>query len=1503
MAAKRTNLQDRYELGEVLGRGGMGVVYKAYDTVMNRHVALKTILEIDNPETTQLFYTEWSILATMVHPNIISIYDIGEFSQAGSKKPFFVMPLLPGTTLDKLIKDNSPSLTVPGVLGIIGQACRGLHAAHEQGLVHRDVKPSNIFVMDDHSVKIIDFGIARGVSGNSTNMRGTVYYMAPEQFDQKPASPLSDLFSLAVVTYEALTRRKPFQGSSDFEIITAIQKLSPPPISELNHSAGYPVSQVVHKGLAKQPWSRFSSAREFGEALEKAMRNEPLLYFDSAKIKPRLERAARSFEQGDYDFASEVLAELEAEGQLDGDVARLRSRLDQAMRQSRIQQLLQSGRRFFEASEYTLALRKIQEAIDLDPNNADALSMKEQVEKERQEKKIEEGIALGRRSLERNALGQAKEALENVISLSPSETEALNLLAEIGRRELEVSHAREEKARLYEAAKEAWEKGETTLALGKLEGLIARDPELPEIDAERISTYENFYNQVHATHDTLQNAYEEARRNLSAGNIEAALATCKQYLSVYPNHALFKALQFDVEERRRQNLSAVIAETDRRVEQEPDLDKRMEILEEALKLYPGESHFERAARIVRDRLDLVNSIVAKARFFEERGQFNEALDQWQVLRSIHEGQPGLASEIERLTKRRDQQIRENSKSRLVQMAGKYLESGDYDRAMKTVQSALAEFPGEADLVELDKQVRKNQELASQAKELLDWARECSDKGAREESLQKLRRAHELDPRNTVIRTVLVNSLLEDARRYADSDWKAADAAVREALSVEPNSATAKSLASQIGDRMRQSAPPESPPPAAEPAAAEPVLLPTPAPPIAPPPPPVASRRRASKFAYGATVAVASVLAILAVSGYRRLQQKPAPRAVPVQPSKVILRASPPDAALSVDGKPCGSTTCDLLLPAGSYRAQARLDGYELATAEFQVARGQNSPREISLTLLPSPSPSALVTVSTDLSESAVLLDGAPPVKVQGGELELADVAPGAHKLSFRSGAFQAVVPFEIAAGVIPKVAGPIKTSGLKSFVVARTGAEARLYSSVAGAEASLDGKPAGAIGVEGLEMKDLAPGRHELMIDAPGGSHQKIAFDSGPSNRLLASFVNNQNLGALRILADDGAIVYLDGEKYRRATKNGRLMLYLAPKQYAVRVEKEGFATPAEQMVSLKNGEETKVEFKLLPARASLAIRNAAPGTEVWVDGARIGTVRADTSFSSDVAPGKHVVALKNERYKPVQSEQVFVGGKTVEMEGKLESLLGVLKIEVTPPGKIALLRLRRDGSAQDREVTETTLNLPEGVYTITGFAPQYQDAAATVQVTANRTTTASIVLKLKKPPEPTPAVREKQRGFTLADWEKAGGWTREKTILVRHGGEFVLAPVTFGPGTIALTALVRHGKRLEWVVNFHDIKNYYLFQMDDKNFSHAEIVNGKRLEEVKIPHGVNRKEFVSIAIVLSAKKIQHKVLQNRQWRVIDSWEQPEYRVGGRFGFLIPGRDEIALSDFQFTPE
>src|SRR5262249_38066333 len=159
-------------------------VYDAYDKVVKRGVALKTIRDMPSRTALDMFFKECDVLAGISHPNIVEIFDIGEFEQDGASKPYFVMPLLPGRPLEDLIHSGSSRLTVERSIEILCQTCRGLQAAHERGLVHRDLKPSNVFVMDDDSVKIIDFGIAHMADAHSTvGHKGTLLYMSPEQVE------------------------------------------------------------------------------------------------------------------------------------------------------------------------------------------------------------------------------------------------------------------------------------------------------------------------------------------------------------------------------------------------------------------------------------------------------------------------------------------------------------------------------------------------------------------------------------------------------------------------------------------------------------------------------------------------------------------------------------------------------------------------------------------------------------------------------------------------------------------------------------------------------------------------------------------------------------------------------------------------------------------------------------------------------------------------------------------------------------------------------------------------------------------------------------------------------------------------------------------------------------------------------------------------------------------------------------------------------------------------
>jgi len=1552
----------------------MGIVYKAHDRLMNREVALKTILDIDKSESLALFYKEWSTLVTMVHPNVINIYDIGEFEQDGATRPFFVMPLLPGTTLDKLIKEGSPRLSVRGVIEIIDQAGRGLHAAHDQGLIHRDIKPSNIFVMDDGSVKIIDFGIARAASSTSTTtLKGTIYYLSPEQLELKPATALSDQFALGVVAYEALTRRRPFQGETERDVILALRKHSPPPVSEVNQEVNFALSQVVHKAMAKQPSHRFYNVREFGEALLKALRNEPLSYLGSDKIKPRLDRAAKSFEGGDHEFALEILSELEAEGHLDQSIELLRRQADQAVREVRIRQMLESARRFFEAGEFPLALRKIRETLDLDPNDVGALALKGQVEKQRKDTKISEWIAIARRHLDNQSFRQARDALDNVVKAKPNETEALQLLAEVGRREQEVERARHEKSELYQAAMQAWEKGEVSSALTKLEVLIALDRDMPDTDTGRSGAYRNFYNRVHSENNALKNSYDEARRDLSTNNFEAALGICKQNLAKYPNHALFQALKFDVEERQRQHLSEEIAETDRRVENEPDLDRRVGILDQALQQHPGEQYFERARDFVRDKRDLVNSIVAKARFFEERGQFTEALDQWQILKSIHERQPGLAFEIERLIKRRDQQARQSARSRWVEQADKYLETGDYDRALKTVERALAEFPGEEELLELQKLVWKNQELARQAVELLNGAREASEKGDLPRALELLREALRLDSRNAVIRTVLMNTLLEHGRRSIDTKLEDAEAAVQEVLALDANHAPAKSLAAQIADRKRENsvasclaqarrlrtdgdlagalavaaeglrAHPQEPriqqleatlrrvqgepqrlnaAPAREQKDALPPLPPIPVrpsaqsstkafdanPPMAPVfpplPPPSAPRKRNHALALAAIGIVAVAAIVVGVVFRTRLHPRPTVQAAPVVVNpkyNVNVRASVPGAEIRINGVVCGQSSCQVSLAPGDYQVAAALSDFLPATARFHISAGQIKVPDVDLALVANP---PLVTVSTDLTHGAVLLNGTQTAQIQGGDVEIPKLDPGSYTLLVENGAFRASVPLLIAADAMPKVTGALQTQGMSGLVLSHSGDEAQLYGSGAGLQVTLDGMPGGALTPAGLHFEHLAAGSHEVSIQQPGGQIGKLTFHSGTPPAVLASLVTNRNLGVLDVqTGEDGAEVYVNGQRYRRTTKNGQLRIYLAPKSYSVRVQKEGFGPTPEQTVDLRGGSEAKVEFKLVRELATLAIHRGVPGSEVWLDGNRIGVVRPDGEFSAaNIQPGTHTISIRNGRYKPLQSDETFVAAKTMDLGGNLQSLDGVLKIELNPRVADVHLRLRREGDPQDREITDTTLSLPEGTYTVSGSAAGYQNALTTVTVTGDGTANAILALKHVEPVASAPVVKES--GFLLADWLKTGEWTRDGDALLRRGGEFVLAPVDFRQANLRFSVRLLHGKRIEWVLGFRDPRNYVLFQLDGSHFERAELMDGKKGKTFRVPYAMKKDGWVRINIAVSTKGIVHGIgaaPANGQ-APLDDWQPSGGPPKGRFGFHIPGHDEISLNDFQIVP-
>src|SRR5437868_9452210 len=275
----------RYEIVGQLGKGAMGIVYKALDPTIGRTVALKTMrLDVQGPETSELLArvrNEARLAGVLNQPNIVTIYDAGEINGLF----YMAMEYIEGKTLYQLLLQEH-ALTMEKVLDLARQICAGLDAASAQRVVHRDIKPANIMMLPNGTVKIMDFGIAKaGGSMTSTGeVLGTPNYMSPEQVRGWPLDGRSDLFSFGVILYEMVTGQKPFTGDNVTTIIYKIIHEDPIPPRELDANVHPGLNAVITKALAKHPDMRYQT----GAALVRDLSNYQALPASTAAKIPSI---------------------------------------------------------------------------------------------------------------------------------------------------------------------------------------------------------------------------------------------------------------------------------------------------------------------------------------------------------------------------------------------------------------------------------------------------------------------------------------------------------------------------------------------------------------------------------------------------------------------------------------------------------------------------------------------------------------------------------------------------------------------------------------------------------------------------------------------------------------------------------------------------------------------------------------------------------------------------------------------------------------------------------------------------------------------------------------------------------------------------------------------------------------------------------------------------------------------------------------------------------------
>ena len=651
----------KFEIIGELGRGAMGVVYRGKDPFIGRTVAIKTITGnfTDNPDLLERFYREARAAGALQHPNIVTIYDMGE----DNGTPYIAMELLEGDDLSHLVdkeREEGGQNPLPASikLNYIVQVCRALEYAHKRNIVHRDIKPGNIVVTNEGTVKVVDFGIARLTDTSSTSsgmLIGTIDYMSPEQIRGEKVDGRSDIWAVGVMMYEILTYTKPFLGGNITAVMFAIVSQEPKSIRDLRPDLPPEVDDIMRRIFKKEPGERYQSMEELLTELEPVARR-----MQQDSVGQLVTQSETLLNKGEFQRAKELLKQALVLDTSHLHAKTLLERVNSEIRRSEVMPkltgMVANAEKLFAAGNLEEARREADAALHLDSNFMPARELLGKVqEAEMQFKMVQTGMREARQHLAEGSLTAAEQSLDRILKAAPDNQEAQALRKQIGE-EKERRGKRKQLTDGVQKARQLWTAQQFDDALNVLATL---EKDFPG-ESEVVKLVEAV--RADQSQDEIQRSLAEARKLLGAQSFNEALGTLDKLLQRYPNESAAVKLRELVLQERGEHAKQL----------------RLQKELESLKRLVNEEKFA-------DAISNGESLL------------KEFPDDFELGRLVEFAK----------TQRSQQDVLKRKQSR-NQEINNLVQANNFDGAITTCQDALKDFPGDAEFKQRLEQVTAQQ---------------------------------------------------------------------------------------------------------------------------------------------------------------------------------------------------------------------------------------------------------------------------------------------------------------------------------------------------------------------------------------------------------------------------------------------------------------------------------------------------------------------------------------------------------------------------------------------------------------------------------------------------------------------------------------------------------------------------------------------------------------------------------------------------------------------------